>query len=53
MKYIDRCVGPICEAGYHIVTFDGGHLSSGTYFVKLDTEGLTKVQKMTLIKGKE
>lgn len=37
-------------AGYHSVEFNGSNLASGIYFYKLETSGLSKVMKMTLIK---
>lgn len=38
------------RAGTYKVDFDASHLSSGTYFYRLETEGFTEVKKMILIK---
>lgn len=42
--------GLVKPAGYHSVRFDGGHLATGVYFVRLDCEAYTKVRKMVLLK---
>jgi hypothetical protein len=38
------------EAGMHTVTFDGSELSSGIYFYRLTTSGVSQVKKMILEK---
>ncbi|WP_340103054.1 alpha-amylase family glycosyl hydrolase [Rhodohalobacter sp. 8-1] len=37
-------------AGTFTVTFDASQLSSGIYFTRLESQGLTRIQKMSLIK---
>jgi len=37
-------------AGTFTVTFDASQLSSGIYFTRLKSQGLTRIQKMSLIK---
>jgi hypothetical protein len=37
-------------AGTFSVTFDASQLSSGIYFARLESAGLTRIQKMSLIK---
>ncbi len=37
-------------AGVHHVTFNAGHLPSGLYYYRLDTDGFTQVRKMLLVK---
>ena len=37
-------------AGTFTVTFDASQLSSGIYFTRLESDGLTRIQKMSLIK---
>jgi hypothetical protein len=37
-------------AGTFTVTFDASQLSSGIYFTRLESEGRTRIQKMSLIK---
>ena len=34
----------------HMVKFDGGHLPSGTYFYRLQSEGKTEMKKLLLLK---
>jgi len=36
--------------GKHIVTFDGGNLSSGVYILRFKTSSLSQVKKLTLLK---
>ena len=38
------------QAGWHSVTFDGGHLSSGVYVYRLTAGGQIHTRKLTLIK---
>ena len=38
------------QAGYHKVSFDGSHLSSGLYFYRLKTSEFTAVKQMVLVK---
>lgn len=40
----------IIQAGYHSIIFNGVELSSGIYFVKLESEQYLKVQKVLLVK---
>ena len=34
----------------HMVKFDGGHLPSGTYFYRLQSEGKSEMKKLVLLK---
>jgi hypothetical protein len=38
------------QAGYHTAVFDGGKLTSGVYFYKLEAKDFSKVMRMILIK---
>jgi len=38
------------EAGVHTVNFEAANLNSGIYLYKIETNGLTSVRKMTLLK---
>lgn len=38
------------DAGFYTVQFDGAKLSSGVYFVRLESEGKTALKKLTLLK---
>jgi len=40
----------IIKAGYHSIKFNGTKLSSGIYFVTLESEQFIKVQKVFLVK---
>ena len=50
----DREVAAIADgwydAGIHEVTFDGSELASGIYFARLQVKGLTRIQKLLLLK---
>ena len=37
-------------AGYHVVTFDAGHLSSGVYLYRLRSNGLSVTRSLNLLK---
>jgi hypothetical protein len=38
------------ESGTHVLTWDASNVSSGMYFVKAEASGLTKTQKLMLLK---
>jgi hypothetical protein len=38
------------QAGYYQLSIDGRNLASGIYFCRIETEGFSKVIKMSLIK---
>jgi hypothetical protein len=37
-------------AGRHTVSFHGGELASGIYFVKLESDGISSVRKIALVR---
>jgi subtilisin family serine protease len=43
-------INGVKDAGNYEVTFDAGKLSSGVYFYKLESQGYSKVLKMSVIK---
>jgi hypothetical protein len=43
-------VNEIQTAGTYTITFDGGNLSSGIYYYKLESNGFVETKKMILIK---
>ncbi len=47
---IATLVNDFRTAGYHTVTFDARNISSGIYYYKLESNGVSKVMKMTLLK---
>ena len=47
---IATLVNDFRTAGYHTVTFDAKNISSGIYYYKLESNGVSKVMKMTLLK---
>jgi TQXA domain-containing protein len=49
-KEITTLVNDFRTAGYHSVTFDARNISSGIYYYKLESNGVSKVMKMTLLK---
>ncbi len=49
-KQTAELVNQNLNAGSYTVDFDASHLSSGTYFYRLSTEGFTDVKKMILVK---
>jgi subtilisin-like proprotein convertase family protein len=49
-KEIAILVNEELNAGTYNIDFDASHLSSGTYFYKLETNGFSDVKKMILIK---
>ena len=38
------------DAGYHIIKFDAGGLSSGLYFYRMETKAYHSIRKMILMK---
>ena len=49
-QLIETIVNGIISKGIHEVIFDGGNLSSGTYYYRIETDNFSKVKKMVLIK---
>ncbi|MCB0727307.1 MAG: T9SS type A sorting domain-containing protein [Ignavibacteriae bacterium] len=49
-KEIATLVNEFKTSGYHSVTFDARNISSGIYYYKLESNGVSKVMKMTLLK---
>ncbi|MEK7727289.1 MAG: T9SS type A sorting domain-containing protein, partial [candidate division KSB1 bacterium] len=49
-KLLATLVNNKLEAGAHSVTWNAKGQTSGVYFAKLEAEGLSQVQKMTLVK---
>ena len=49
-KEVGTLVNDFRTAGYHTVTFDARNISSGIYYYKLESNGVSKVMKMTLLK---
>ena len=49
-KEIATLVNGFNTSGYHSVTFDATGISSGIYYYKLESNGVSKVMKMALIK---
>jgi len=49
-KEITTLVNEKQSSGTYEVTFDGGDLSSGIYFYKLETDGFSEVKKLILLK---
>ncbi len=49
-KEIATLVNEFKTSGYHSVTFDAKNISSGIYYYKLESNGVSKVMKMTLLK---
>ena len=49
-KLIATLVNNKLEAGTHSITWNANGQPSGVYFAKLEAEGLSQVQKMTLVK---
>ena len=49
-KEIITLVNEQLQSGSYEVTFDGSNLSSGIYYYKLESNGLTNIKKMMLIK---
>ncbi|MEZ4822803.1 MAG: T9SS type A sorting domain-containing protein [Ignavibacteria bacterium] len=47
---IATLVNEFRTSGYHSVTFDARNISSGIYYYKLESNGVSKVMKMTLLK---
>ena len=48
--FIEFLLDEYKSAGYHVVCFDAGHLSSGIYFYKISAGEFREVKKMMLIK---
>jgi hypothetical protein len=49
-QYVKTLVNQYYEAGKHIITMEGGELSSGIYFYKMQTSKQILVRKLTIIK---
>lgn len=49
-RLIETLVDNNQSAGVHSINFDGSHLSSGTYFYKLEAGSKVQTKKMTLLK---
>ncbi len=49
-KEVASLVNETRAAGYHTVSFNAANLSSGVYYYRLESEGVSKVMKMALIK---
>ena len=49
-KEVGTLVSEIVDMGEHTVRFDGSNLSSGMYFVKVEADGESNVQKIVLVK---
>lgn len=49
-KLVSTIVNEFKSAGYYTVQFTPTNLSSGVYFYKLESNGFTKIMKMTLLK---
>lgn len=49
-KEIATLVNEFKTSGYHSVIFDARNISSGIYYYKLESNGKSKVMKMTLLK---
>ena len=49
-KKVATLVSGVVEAGEHSIRFDGSNLSSGMYFVRVESEGEASVQKIVLVK---
>jgi hypothetical protein len=50
-REVTRLVQGIKPSGYHTVTFNGSHLASGIYYIRLgDSNSWIQARKMTLIK---
>ncbi|MCX7877659.1 MAG: YCF48-related protein [Ignavibacteria bacterium] len=49
-RLVAKLINGFKEAGNHKVKFDGGNLSSGLYFYKLNCNGFTAVRKMIFLK---
>jgi hypothetical protein len=49
-ELVAQLVNEIKEPGNYTAEFDGGSLSSGTYFYRIVSEGFTSVKKMILVK---
>jgi hypothetical protein len=49
-RHVKVLIDEIINAGEHSVTFDGSGLSSGVYFVRLQSENHTQTEKMVLLK---
>ena len=40
----------VFQSGYHSLSWDASNLSSGIYFVKMQSERFSEVQKLILVK---
>ncbi len=49
-KEVAGLVNETRSAGYHSVNFNASALSSGVYYYRLETNGISRTMKMALIK---
>jgi len=49
-REITTSVTAVEEAGYHPISFDASNLTSGIYFVNLNTNGNSRISKTLLLK---
>ncbi|HMS33829.1 MAG TPA: T9SS type A sorting domain-containing protein [Ignavibacteria bacterium] len=49
-KLVSEISNGFRSAGYHTVEFNAANIASGVYFYKFETNGFSKVMKMTVIK---
>jgi hypothetical protein len=49
-QLVKSLVDGTTNAGYHTVNFDASSLSAGVYYYTMETAGMTKTQKMILVK---
>jgi len=49
-RHVATLINNQLSPGIHRITFDGSDLPSGTYFLKMETQGVTEVRKAILLK---
>lgn len=49
-RIVEKVVSEYQQPGYYEASFSGEGLSSGIYFYRLETDGVSEVKKMTLLK---
>lgn len=49
-KEVSSLVNEVKSAGYYTIDFNASNLTSGVYFYKLESDGLSEIRKMMLIK---
>lgn len=49
-QHVATLVNDTRDAGFHNVTFDGSHLSSGVYIYRMDAGSFTETRKLMLVK---